>query len=209
MNERACRSAALARGTVVAAAGLASACVGAAAYAGARPIHDEPVPHGHCFEEAAQRWSVNEQLLWAIARVESSFKAGAQHSNRDGTHDVGVMQVNSTHLPRLAAHRIDEEALRDPCTNIEVGASILAGFVRQYGPTWRAVGAYGAGSVGAKEASREAYARRVAAALFVQSSIRTKEMDRPIGVLGVASAERTQQVLADATAGRPRVRVLE
>src|SRR5262249_26281786 len=100
-----------------------------------------------CFHGAAQRYRVDEDLLLAVAKVESNFQPRAIHYNRDGTYDVGVMQINSRHFARLELLSISVDTLLGrPCTNVQVGASILADFGRQYGPTWRAVGAYGAGT---------------------------------------------------------------
>jgi soluble lytic murein transglycosylase-like protein len=119
-----------------------------------------------CFHSAAQRHQVDQDLLLAIAKVESNFDARAVHYNRDGTRDVGVMQINSRHFDRLQAQSVTEDTLLNrPCRNVEVGAEILAGFVQKFGPTWRAVGAYSAGTRPQNEPARQAYAARVAAAL--------------------------------------------
>ncbi|MDD3449620.1 MAG: lytic transglycosylase domain-containing protein, partial [Gammaproteobacteria bacterium] len=77
--------------------------------------------------------------------------------------DIGLMQVNSWWLPRLSGYGITEASLWDPCTNIQVGAWILAGNVARYGYTWEAVGAYNAGT-GTSETTqnrRVNYARRI------------------------------------------------
>ena len=119
-----------------------------------------------CFATAAARYQVSEDLLLAIAKIESNFEPRAVHYDSDGTHDVGVMQINSSHFARLSDQGITEDTLLNrPCTNVAVGASILAGFIQQFGATWRAVGAYGAGSSPHKEGARHDYAARVAAAL--------------------------------------------
>lgn len=115
-----------------------------------------------CFVIAASRSGVSETLLRAIGKVESNYRADAVHRDADGTHDVGIMQINSSHFVRLQALGISEAMLlSEPCTNVAVGASILAGFIRQFGMTWRAVGCYGAGTHPKKEAARVAYATLV------------------------------------------------
>ena len=58
------------------------------------------------------------------------------------------------HLPDLARQGITRQS-------IDVGASILSGFIRRHGCTWRAVGAHNAGSASDREAARTRYVERV------------------------------------------------
>lgn len=71
------------------------------------------------------------------------------------------MQINSVWLPELAKHGISARQLWDPCTNIHVGAWVLAQKVRKLGMTWDAVGAYNATT----RAKRISYAWKVYANL--------------------------------------------
>jgi soluble lytic murein transglycosylase-like protein len=96
-----------------------------------------------CWEQAAQKYGVNAQLLYAIAKTESSLKPTAvNRGNSNGSYDVGLMQINSSWLPTLKRYGIAEKDLYEPCVSIEVGAWILAHNIRSYGYTWAAVGAY-------------------------------------------------------------------
>lgn len=98
-----------------------------------------------CLAAAAAHHQVDPALLRAIAVVESGLNPQAMGArNRNGTHDIGLMQVNSSWLPRLARFGIDAQGLRDPCVSAYVGAWILADNIRRHGPVWRAVGAYNA-----------------------------------------------------------------
>jgi soluble lytic murein transglycosylase-like protein len=99
-----------------------------------------------CMELAAQRYGLNADLLRSIAQTESSLDPRAVGHNRNGSRDIGLMQINSAWLPVLARHGISEQDLFDPCTNALVGAWVLAGNVARLGPTWAAVGAYNARS---------------------------------------------------------------
>ena len=84
-------------------------------------------PARACWEQAAERYGVSSELLYAIARTESGLDPQAIGRNRNGSRDIGLMQINSAWLPRLSTHGIAERDLFDPCTSIHVGAWILAG----------------------------------------------------------------------------------
>ena len=110
-----------------------------------------------CWEDAASRYQVSSALLYAIARTESGLNPQAIGRNSNGSRDIGLMQINSAWLPTLASHGIGERDLYEPCTNIHVGAWILAGNVARLGYTWEAVGAYNAAS----PALRRTYVEKV------------------------------------------------
>ena len=77
-----------------------------------------------CFEEAASRYQVPSVLLKAISRVESAGNPNALNRNKDGSFDIGHMQINSRWLPKLSHFGISRDQLWDPCTNTLVGAWI-------------------------------------------------------------------------------------
>jgi len=97
---------------------------------------------GKCFIEASQTYRVSVWLLWGIAKVESNFNPRAIRKNRNGSYDVGLMQINTVWLSELKKYGITLQDLFDPCVNVKVGAWILAQCIRDYGYTWRAVGCY-------------------------------------------------------------------
>lgn len=115
------------------------------------------LPAHACWDDAANRYQVSSALLYAIARTESGLNPQAIGRNANGSRDIGLMQINSAWLPTLASHGIGERDLFEPCTNIHVGAWILAGNVSRLGYTWEAVGAYNAAS----PALRRAYIEKV------------------------------------------------
>ena len=78
--------------------------------------------YDRCFDQAGDFYTINADLLRAIARVESGGNPAAVNRNTNGSEDVGLMQINSWWLPRLAAYGISRDHLLDPCTNISVGA---------------------------------------------------------------------------------------
>jgi len=116
----------------------------------------------YCWSRAGQQHAIEPELLQAIAEVESGQRSGAMNYNKDGTRDIGLMQINSSHLSRLGAQGITEQRLLDePCLSVQVGASVLAGFVSLYGYNWTAVGAYNAGNAPGRQAARLRYAHKV------------------------------------------------
>lgn len=110
------------------------------------------LPYDQCFSEAAQRFSVNKSLLVAIAKTESSMNARALGpANKDGSFDIGLMQINSRWLQKLNGYGISYSDLRSACTNIYVGAWIMANNISTHGATWKAVGAYNAATTSKRE----------------------------------------------------------
>lgn len=97
-----------------------------------------------CFEQAGTRYGVSPLILQAIAQQESGMNPRAMNRNRNGTRDIGIMQINSSWLGFLARYHIREADLLDACTNIHVGAWILGSNFQRMGVSWEAVGAYNA-----------------------------------------------------------------
>lgn len=110
-----------------------------------------------CFIAAGHRYGVSPLLLKAIARQESGLNPTASHRNRNGSTDIGLMQINSSWLPTLARHGVQARDLQAPCVNVFVGAWILASNFQAMGRNANALGAYNARD----PAKREAYARQV------------------------------------------------
>jgi soluble lytic murein transglycosylase-like protein len=118
--------------------------------------------HANCWQLAGSRYHIDPLLLYAIAKVESNLTPSARNFNSDGSHDIGLMQINSRHLPILAQLGITEQhLLTQPCTSVIVGAWVLAGFIREKGYDWQAVGAYNAGTRPGRDARRTRYAAAV------------------------------------------------
>lgn len=127
------------------------------------------LPTQACWQDAAARYGVDARLLYAIAQQESGLDPRAinrSHAARTGSVDIGLMQVNSRWLPVLHRHGLREADLLDPCTNLHVGAWILAQSIQRYSATWEAVGAYHAGCRELRPADCAATRARYAAAVY-------------------------------------------
>lgn len=127
------------------------------------------MPAQACWDEAATRYQVNSAVLYAIAQTESGLNPLAVGRNPHGSRDIGLMQINSAWLPKLAEYGITERDLFQPCTSIHVGAWVLARNIYRYGYTWEAVGAYNAVSPD----KRSAYIKKV------QRNLRAGAAKRP------------------------------
>ncbi|SRR5450830_541147 len=102
------------------------------------------LPAKACWEEVADWYGINVHLLYAIAKTESNLNPLAMNRNKNGSYDIGLMQINSSWLPTLKKYGVDEKKLQDPCINLQVGAWILSQNMQRLGTTWEAVGAYNA-----------------------------------------------------------------
>jgi len=147
-----------------------------------------------CWDTAAQRYGVAPELLYAIARTESNLNPKAvnrTHEKRTGSYDIGLMQINSRHLPKLAGFGIREADLYDACINLQVGAWLMADSFSRHGVSWNAVGAYNAACSQLKgdacTQARTTYAWKVYRHL---PSAAPKGAARPPRSVAAASAQR-------------------
>jgi soluble lytic murein transglycosylase-like protein len=112
----------------------------------------------YCFNQASALYKVPQDVLIAIADVESGFNPYA--INVEGTPyfpdsysgavnivdkyrnlsiDIGIMQVNSFWFNRL--HYPLRYGLK-PCDDVYLGAYVLARKIARYGYNWRGIAAY-------------------------------------------------------------------
>lgn len=94
------------------------------------------------FEKAGAYHHIDPRLLWSVAKIESKHNPLAVNKNSNGTIDIGIMQINSVHLPKLAQFGVTQESLFDPEVNIYIGAWILKGCVKKHGYSKDAITCY-------------------------------------------------------------------
>ena len=97
---------------------------------------------------AAQTYSVPYELLYAIAKVESNLNPHAIHVNRNGSIDVGLMQINSYWIEK---YNLKKEWLYSPYYNAMWGAYILRLCINKFRYTWRAVDCFNKGEKKTKD----------------------------------------------------------
>ncbi|MBT2180858.1 lytic transglycosylase [Ralstonia pickettii] len=116
-----------------------------------------PAVIADCLDDAATYWRVPTPLARAIATHESGMRADAVGRNKDGSRDIGLMQINTAWLPTLRKYGVTERDLYDPCVNAYVGNWILSQNIDRLGFNWDAIGAYNAAS----SDKRAIYARKI------------------------------------------------
>ena len=101
-------------------------------------FHDVPLT---CINDAAIQHHVPAAMILSVIKIENG-RNGLRVKNTNGTYDLGVMQINSSWVPKLQNKGITETQITfDPCVNVFVGTWILAqGIANAEG--WKGVGNY-------------------------------------------------------------------
>jgi soluble lytic murein transglycosylase-like protein len=160
------------------AAGIASGTCSNAAYAS-------------CWQAAAERYGIEPALLKAIAWQESRGRVDAVGPKLlDGNRALGLMQINSIHLPTLARYGIRREHLFNACVSQQVGAWILADCINRFGATWKSIGCYYAGPASKNTAAQIKYVLDVQR--FYQGYKRQEQHARPNSVNSYAAAAQRE-----------------
>lgn len=108
------------------------------------------VLNAFCFDNAGNEYAISPLLLECIARTESNLDPKAININKNGSVDIGLMQVNSYWVSKLGLDR--DRLITDSCYNTMAGARILSQCIDRHGYTWEAVGCYNATSMVKKTA---------------------------------------------------------
>ncbi|MBN2654905.1 MAG: lytic transglycosylase domain-containing protein [Nitrospirae bacterium] len=150
-----------------------------------------------CFEDAAKTNNLSPELLKGIAQVESGMNQKAVNINRNGSQDLGLMQINTFWIKPLSLDR--QRLITDACYNTMTGASILKKCINRHGYTWKAVGCYNAVS----EPKQQAYSWKIYKALMNErkktENKETENVDRTAkkksGTLTFSSRDRVAEEL--------------
>lgn len=78
-----------------------------------------------CVVSAANTYRIHPAELLTVMSVEGG-KIGEVSKNKNGTVDIGPMQINSIHLGMLSRYNISFERLKnDGCLNVHIGAYFI------------------------------------------------------------------------------------
>lgn len=95
-----------------------------------------------CVQRAAAAFRVPDYAILTLMDVEGGDVGTVSH-NRNGTRDLGVLQVNSSWLPHLSKFGLTEQQLtHNFCANVFAGSYILARAVADHKTLPRALAYY-------------------------------------------------------------------
>lgn len=95
-----------------------------------------------CINRAAMEFHVPATLIVSILSIERGAN-GTISRNKNGTYDMGTMQINSKWLPTLKKYGYSEnDIIYDTCKNVYVGTWILANKISKNNELWKGVGDY-------------------------------------------------------------------
>jgi soluble lytic murein transglycosylase-like protein len=102
-------------------------------------INDVPI---NCINRAAVEFHVPATLIISVLSIERGAN-GRTSRNKNGTYDMGPMQINSSWLPTLKKYGYSaNDIIYDPCKNVYVGTWILANNISKSNELWKGVGNY-------------------------------------------------------------------
>lgn len=115
-----------------------------------------------CIERASQTYGVPKRDILAIMKNEGAAP-GVAAPDPNGTVDLGPMQVNTCHLPRLVRYGYSYSKLLDnPCANVMAGTWVFARCLQIEGNLINAVACYNAGPRDLAAAWQDHYVQRFA-----------------------------------------------
>jgi soluble lytic murein transglycosylase-like protein len=118
------------------------------------------IPYYACMVAAATDYRLPVHALPAIQAAEGG-SIGSVRANTDGSHDLGLMQVNTRWILPLARslslspQTVTVRLILSPCFNIACAAAILHIYIKEtHGNVWQAIGDYHSHTPGLNTAYR-------------------------------------------------------
>lgn len=116
------------------------------------------IPYIACMALVASFYHLPPRVLPSIQMVEGGG-IGVAHSDKDGSQDLGVMQVNTRWVVPLArytgqlANAVQFRLINDPCFNIAAAGAIMRVYLdEEHGDLMRAIGDYHSHTPGLNQA---------------------------------------------------------
>ena len=99
-----------------------------------------------CVSYSSRFFKINPLVIKSLIKVEGG-KIGTMSRNSNGTYDMGIMQINTIHLPAIKKKYPSvswREVAYSPCVNIGVGSWILKQRLDEVDKDsyWKGVGNY-------------------------------------------------------------------
>lgn len=110
------------------------------------PIYDLPLSRELQIYtyEICKEYGVNYEKALAVMKIESSFNSNAENINKNGSKDVGLMQINSINRKWLS-EVLEVTDLKDPKQNILAGVYMLSILKEKFGDDHLQLMAYNMG----------------------------------------------------------------
>ena len=119
------------------------------------------VPYVACMVLVANIYHLPPRVLPSIQAVEGG-RPGITHLNKDGSEDLGVMQINTRWLPAFARYTglpettVRQRLVTEPCFNIAAAGAIMRSHLdATRGDLMRAIGNYHSVTVTLNESYRQ------------------------------------------------------
>lgn len=105
------------------------------------PLFVSDVPM-QCINQAALKYHVPARLIISVLNIERG-KVGLASKNKNGSYDLGPMQINTCWWPMLYHYGISPQQVQnDPCTNVKVGTWILSKAIASSADLLNGIGDY-------------------------------------------------------------------
>lgn len=103
-----------------------------------------------CIVDAGRVNNINPDIIFSVILTEGGF-SGSESLNKNGTRDLGLMQINDKTWLGLIANKLFngdkkkayQSLKNDECFNVYVGSWILSNSIRiEHGDLWQGIGRY-------------------------------------------------------------------
>ncbi|TAL63610.1 MAG: conjugal transfer protein [Burkholderiaceae bacterium] len=100
-----------------------------------------------CIRGAARHYGASEDVIRALIRTEGGTTGEVRH-NKDGSVDMGLMQINSVHLTDRGPEGLwrygitANDLIYNECLNIYIGTWYVQMRVMKRGDLWKGIGDY-------------------------------------------------------------------